>query len=94
MASWASSADCRRRTSALWDVATLCASCSSVVEGLDLTSRAVSSAALVASCDFGMLCVRLRRICLDSPLVGYSMQSAEADILDYFLYVVRGVALQ
>ena len=65
-----------------------------MVEGLDLTSRAVSSAALVASCDLGMLYVRLRHICLNSPLVGYSMQSAEADILDYFLYVVRGVALQ
>ena len=41
-----------------------------------------------------MLCVRLRRIWLDSPLVGYSMQSAGADIREYFLYVVRGVQLQ
>jgi hypothetical protein len=63
-------------------------------EGLDLTSRAVSSAALVASCDFGMLYVRLHRICLDSPLVGYSMQSTGAGIVDYCLYLVRGVALQ
>ena len=82
------------RTSAVSDMAALCVSCSSAVGDSTQPPRAVSSAAWVASCDFGMLSVRLRRICLDSPLVGYLMQSAGADILEYFFYVVCGVVLQ
>jgi hypothetical protein len=50
---------------------------------------------LVVSCDYGMFYVRLCHICLDSPLVGYSMQSTGADIVGYSLYLVLcGVALQ